>query len=65
MKTLSLPLTAPNAVDLIITDIAVIGVKPSGLELIETAPGWTMKDIQNETDAILQASPNIKDIALS
>lgn len=65
VKTLSLPLTAPNAVDLIITDIAVIGVKPSGLELIETAPGWTMKDIQNETDAILQASPNIKDIALS
>ena len=38
LKTITLPLTAPRAVNLIVTDIAVIRVTENGLELTEHAP---------------------------
>lgn len=41
VKQTSIPLTAPECVDLIITDLAVIGISKTGLLLKEVAPGWT------------------------
>jgi 3-oxoacid CoA-transferase B subunit len=53
-------LTAPQVVDLIITDIAVIEVTPDGLVLKETAPGWTPEEIQALTEPRLKISPDLK-----
>ena len=61
----SLPLTAPRAVGLIITDIAVIDVTPDGLVLKETAPGWTAEEVQALTEARLIVSPDLKELDLS
>ena len=61
----SLPLTAPRAVGLIITDIAVVDVTPDGLVLTETAPGWTAEEVQALTEARLTVSPDLKELDLS
>lgn len=61
----SLPLTAPRAVGLIITDVAVIEVTPDGLVLKETAPGWTAEEVQALTEAKLIVSPDLKELDLS
>jgi 3-oxoacid CoA-transferase subunit B len=58
------PLTAKQCVNLIITDLAVIEVTARGLVLKETAPGWTVKEIQNLTEAKLVPALNIKEIEL-
>lgn len=64
VKTCSVPLTAPECVDLIVTDIAVIEVTNKGLLLKETAPGWTVEDIQALTEPKLNISPGLKDVEL-
>jgi 3-oxoadipate CoA-transferase, beta subunit len=43
------PLTGLACVDVIVTDLAVIDVKPAGLVLREMAPGWTREEIQAQT----------------
>ena len=58
------PLTGARCVDLIVTDIAVIAVAPQGLVLKEVAPGWTAADVQAETEPVLIAAPDLKDMEL-
>ena len=58
------PLTSPECVSLIVTDIAVISVEQDGLVLRETAPGWEPREIQNETEPELILVDDIKEIAL-
>jgi 3-oxoacid CoA-transferase B subunit len=53
VKQCTYPLTALACVDTIITDLAVIGVKPEGLLLREVAPGWTAEEVQSLTAAPL------------
>jgi 3-oxoacid CoA-transferase B subunit len=53
VKQCSYPLTALACVDIIVTDLAVIDVRPQGLVLRETAPGWTKNEIQELTGAPL------------
>ena len=60
----SFPLTCPTCVDMIVTDIAVISVEEEGLILRETAPGWTVAEIQSQTGAKLITSPLLKEITL-
>lgn len=49
----SLPITSTRRVDLIVTELAVIRPTPSGLELVETAPGVTEADVLAATEARL------------
>ncbi len=60
----SFPLTAPNCVDQIVTDIAVIDIdRASGRMILrETAPGWTFDDVQARTEAKLDIDGDIVDI---
>ncbi|MEC7733624.1 MAG: succinyl-CoA--3-ketoacid-CoA transferase, partial [Chloroflexota bacterium] len=58
------PLTSPECVSLIVTDIVVISVEQDGLVLLETAPGWEPREIQNETEPELILADDIKEIAL-
>src|SRR5579863_10086171 len=51
------PLTGLACVDTIVTDLAVIDVKPEGLVLREIAPGWDIEELRKLTGAPL-TSPN-------
>ncbi|MFH1646507.1 MAG: 3-oxoacid CoA-transferase subunit B [Chloroflexota bacterium] len=64
LKKCSLPLTAPECVKLIVTDIAVIEVSKEGLVLKELAPGWTPAEIQDLTEPRLILAPDLKEIEL-
>lgn len=56
LKACSLPLTAVNAVDLIITEMAVIEVTDDGLVLTEVNPEYTIEDVIAATEAHLTIS---------
>ncbi len=56
----SLPLTAVNAVDLIITEMAVMKITDQGLELIEIHPEFTVDQVQEVTECKLIVSPQLK-----
>lgn len=58
------PLTGKACVHLIVTDIAVMEVTPSGLLLREVAPGWSPQEVQAQTHAALIISPALTEIAL-
>ncbi|MCH7744543.1 MAG: 3-oxoacid CoA-transferase subunit B [Chloroflexi bacterium] len=64
VKECSYPPTGRGCVSLIVTDIAVIEITPHGAVLKETAPGWTAWDVQQQTDARLIVSPDLKDMEL-
>ena len=64
VNTCTLPLTAPQCVDLIISDVAVIEVTGKGLVLKEFVPGWTVTDIQAITEPKLTISPHLKEMEL-
>jgi acetate CoA/acetoacetate CoA-transferase beta subunit len=54
------PLTAKNAVDLIITEMAVIGVTPTGLVLKEVIYPFTINDAIKHTAAPLKIAEDIQ-----
>jgi 3-oxoacid CoA-transferase subunit B len=58
------PLTAERAVNLIVTDLAVVSVEPDGLLLREVAPGHTPEEVQQRTAAPLRLAPDLHEIEL-
>lgn len=64
LKECTFPLTAPRCVSLIVTDLAVIEVSEQGLILKEIAPGWTVAEVQNLTEAKLTPAADLKEIEL-
>jgi len=62
VKELTLPLSAKESVDLIITDLAVIEVTPDGLLLKEFAPDWTPEEVQSQTGARLLVAEDVKEV---
>ena len=61
----TLPLTAVGAVHRIITDLAVLDVTPSGLELRERAPGVSVEEIQGKTGPKLIVRGDVPEIAVA
>lgn len=55
----SLPLTAKQCVDLIITDMAVLEVSPQGLTLLEVMEPHTVTEVVNKTRAPLKISEKL------
>ena len=62
VKECSLPVDGVGKIDIIITTAAVIKVNGGGLELMETAPGWTADEVVGITDAPLSISPDLKEM---
>jgi 3-oxoacid CoA-transferase subunit B len=58
----TLPLTGTRVINRIITDLGVIDITPTGLELIEVAPDVTPEQVVAATGAPLRVSPNLKGI---
>ena len=63
LKRCSLPLTGLGVVHVIATEMAWIRVTPAGLVLDEIAPGFSVQEVQNATEADLSISPALKLIA--
>ncbi len=53
LKRCSLPLTAKNQVNMIITEMGVMEVKDDGLHLLEYNPEYTLEEVIEATDATL------------
>lgn len=64
VKECTYGLTAKECVSLIFTDLAVIAVTEKGLVLKETAPGWTVEEIQALTGPKLIVADDLKEIEL-
>lgn len=64
LRQCSLPLTAVNQVDLIVTEMGVIEITSKGMLLTELAPEFTVEDVQAATEAKLVVSDNLKPMAL-
>jgi 3-oxoacid CoA-transferase subunit B len=62
LKQCRLPLTGKKCVNLIITELAVIEVTPSGLVLRETAPGVTAEQVQAACEPTLKISPELRTV---
>ncbi len=60
LKQCTLPLTAKEQVDIIVTEMALIRVTKDGLVLEEIGPGVTVEDVVAATEANLIISPNLK-----
>ena len=58
------PITARYCVNLVVTDVAVIGVTDAGLVLKEYCPGWTVEDIQAITEPKLIVSEDLQEMTL-
>ncbi len=64
LKKCRLPLTAVNAVDLIVTEMAVMEITNEGIVLKEINPEFTVEEVQAATEAELIISPDLKNIEI-
>ena len=64
VKQCTYPLTGIECTDTIVTDLAVVDVKPEGLVLREVAPGWTPEEVQVLTEAKLRVPGNVPEMKL-
>jgi len=62
VKQCTYPLTGLECVDTIITDLAVIDVRPEGLVLREVAQRWPAEEVQKLTGAPLVAKGRVPEI---
>lgn len=60
LKKCNLPLTAVEAVDLIITEMAVLEVRDGGLVLIELGPESSVEDVRAATEADFTVAEDLK-----
>ena len=64
VKRCSLPLTSARPVDLVVTEMAVIGFAQGRATLLETAPGVSIAEVIQATEATLAMAPNILTMTL-
>ncbi len=60
LEECTLPYTAVNVVDMIVTEMGVMEVTPEGIMLTELHPDYTVEQVQEATGTNLIASPNLK-----
>ncbi len=64
VKRVSLPLTSVRAVDLVVTDLAVIAFPGGRATLLETAPGVSTDEVLAATEAELVVTENVSQMAI-
>ena len=60
----SLPLTSARPVDLVVTDLAVIGFPGGRMTLMETAPGVSVAEVMAVTDAELSIADTVPEMKI-
>ena len=65
VRRCSLPLTSSRAVDLVVTELAVISFDSGRATLIETAPGVSVQQVLAATEAELVVSPHVSPMQIS
>ncbi|MDR2293293.1 MAG: 3-oxoacid CoA-transferase subunit B [Prevotellaceae bacterium] len=60
LKKCTLPLTASSEVDMIITEMGVMEIRPQGIVLKEIHPEFTVEQVQQATEAQLIIADDIK-----
>ncbi|HEX2831313.1 MAG TPA: 3-oxoacid CoA-transferase subunit B [Burkholderiales bacterium] len=60
----TLPLTSSRPVDLVVTELAVIAFPQGRATLLETAPGVTVQQVQEATEAELAVPANVPEMAI-
>ena len=64
VKQCSLPLTSARVVDLVVTELAVIGFPGGRATLLEIAPGVTVRQVREATEAELEVSERVSTMAV-
>ncbi len=64
VRQCSLPLTSARPVDLVVTDLAVIGFPNGRATLLETAPGVTVNEVLAQTEATLEVPQQVPTMPL-
>jgi acetate CoA/acetoacetate CoA-transferase beta subunit len=64
VRKCSLPLTSVRPVDLVVTELAVIGFPGGRATLLETAPGISVGQVLEATEAALLAADQVPEMAL-
>ena len=64
LKKCTLPLTGVNCVKRIVTDLAVLDVKPEGFKLLERAPGVSVEEIKIATEGKLIIEGDIPEMQI-
>lgn len=63
LKECTLPLTGVNCVKKVVTDLAVMELREGKFHLLERAPGVTVEEIQQKTEADLVIEGNIPEMS--
>jgi 3-oxoacid CoA-transferase B subunit len=60
LKACTLPLTGAGVVDMVVSELGVFDISPSGVVLVDIAPGVTLDEIRSKTEARFTVSPDLK-----
>ena len=59
LRACNLPLTGAGVVDMVVTELGVFDITPTGVVLVDIAPGVTLDEIESKTEASFTVSPDL------
>ena len=60
LKQCTLPLTGRGVVSMVVTDLGVFDIRPGGLVLVDIAPGVSVDELREKTEASFTVDPALK-----
>jgi 3-oxoacid CoA-transferase subunit B len=60
LKSCTLPLTGKGVVSMVVTDLGVFDIRPGGLVLVDIAPGVSVDELREKTEASFTVDPALK-----